>query len=90
MAMRNFKFTWKSNENKYGPVITRVSEISVKNSGDLAIDAKTATAVFTTNFGSLKKNSILSIQEFDEKGDIGEPIVPSEEENAIIPVKKNK
>ena len=90
MAMRNFRFTWKSNKNKYEPIITRVSEISVKNSGDLAIDAKAAAAIFTTNFGSLKKNSILSIQEFDENGNVGEPIVPSEEENAIIPVKKNK
>ena len=88
--MRNFKFTWTSNKNKYAPAATRVSEISVKNSGDLAIDAKAATAIFTANFGSLKKNSILSIQEFNANGNVGEPIVPSEEENSIIPVKKNK
>ena len=84
--MRHFIFTWAAIE-KHGKAIMRNNKITVLNTtGDIGHDAKSAVNIFTANFGNLKKNEIFSIQEVDENGkSIGEPILPTEGENAIVP-----
>lgn len=85
--MRKFIFTWHENV-KYGKPVERKNTISVINKGDIGMTAKAATEVFTKNFGSLKYNTIVSIQEIDEKGKlIGEPITPVDD-FSIIPTGK--
>lgn len=87
MANRKFAFTWYENP-KYGSPITRVNPIEVTNaSSDTGFAAKAAVDIFTKAFGGLKKNTIVSIQEYGDNGPIGEPIVPKED-NDIIPTKK--
>ena len=87
--IRNFSFKWYKNE-KYHKPIERVNSIAVSNaSADTAKAAKTAVEIFTKNFGNLKQNTIISIQEYNEDGPVGEPIIPSDETN-IIPLKKEK
>ena len=82
--MRKFIFTWYENV-KYGTPLERKNTITVKNKGDIGMTAKAATEAFTRNFGSLKYNTILSIQEIDADGNpIGEPITP-QEDSSIIP-----
>ena len=84
--MKKFCFTWYKNE-KYSTPIERKTEIS-SPVDDLASAAKQATVIFTKLNGSLKANTIVSIQEIDAEGNpIGEPIIPTEEE-MIVPVKK--
>ena len=84
--MRHFIFTWAAIE-KHGKTIMRNNKITVSNTtGDIGHDAKSAVNIFTANFGNLKKNEIFSIQEVDKNGkSIGEPILPAEGENAIVP-----
>ena len=85
--MRKFIFTWYENV-KYGKPVERKNTISVINKGDIGATAKAATNVFTKNFGSLKCNTIISIQEINENGDaVGEPITP-QEDSSIIPTGK--
>ena len=87
MANRKFAFTWYENP-KYGNPITRTNAVEVPNaSPDTGMVAKTAVALFTKSFGNLKKNTIVSIQEFNDKGPVGEPITPNDE-NDIVPTKK--
>ena len=82
--MKRFIFTWYENV-KYGTPVERKNTITVKNKGDIGMTAKAATDVFTKNFGSLKYNTIVSIQEIDENGNsVGEPITP-QENSSIIP-----
>lgn len=87
--VRAYKFTWyETKDTKYGgePNI-RTTKVGLSNPiGYTPYDAKCALGIFTSNNGNLKKNTILKIQEFDENGQIGEDIVPSEKEDAIIPV----
>ena len=81
---RIFDFTWYKNV-KYGEPMVRTNRIMVANDGDVGRAAKAATNVFTKNFGNLKKNTIISIQEINEKGEkVGEPIVP-QGETSIVP-----
>ena len=85
--MRNFIFTWYNNV-KYGKPVERKNTISVINKGDISATAKAATEVFTKSFGSLKYNTIVAIQEIDEKGNfVGEPIVP-QDDTSIVPTRK--
>jgi hypothetical protein len=85
---RNFAFKWYAN-TRYGSPIERTNLVLVSGTGDIGSDAKSATDVFCKTFGNLKKNTIVSIQELDEKGTaIGEPIIPSDEV-VTVPVKKN-
>ena len=56
-----------------------------KPTGKVEYDARQALNLFIRNFGGLKKNDVLYIKEFDENGQIGEDIVPTSDENAIIP-----
>lgn len=87
MKQRIFIFNWHEN-TRYGNPIERKNSVSITKTNDIGHDAKQATEVFCKTFGNLKKNTINSIQETDEKGEpIGEPITPAEE-NSIIPAKK--
>jgi hypothetical protein len=87
MAKRNFAFTWHKNEKCIEPII-RHNSITVSNaSDDTAFAAKAATELFCKTFGNLKKNTIISIQEYNEKGPVGEPIIPTDN-NSIVPLSK--
>lgn len=85
--LRNYEFNWyPTKDAKYGksPVV-RSNMVELTNPlGKTEIDAKMALAIFTKRFGNLNKNTIVSIKEFGEDGQIGEDIIPAEE-NSIIP-----
>lgn len=85
---RKFIFTWYKNE-KYNKSFERKSEIVVIDAPlDIGAAAKSAVNIFTKSFGNLKKNTIVSIQEYNNYNEpIGEPIVP-EMETGILPIKK--
>ena len=69
-----------------GEKASRRTRISLsKPVGDTSVDAKNALNIFTNSFGSLKKNTISYIKEFDEKGQIGKDIVPAEG-SSIVPI----
>ena len=87
MKSRIFLITWKENKRNS---IERTNKISVSSPvGDIGQDAKAALNLFCANFGNLKKNEIITIQEVDEYGvEIGEPIKPTSNENNIVPYKK--
>jgi hypothetical protein len=85
--MRAFIFKWKENK-KYSIERENLIQIS-RETGDIGQDAKAALNLFCANFGNLKKNEIITIQEVDEHGvEIGEPIKPTSNENNIVPYKK--
>lgn len=84
MAKKNYKtfvFNWYKNE-KYGQPI-------VCNNTIVATSAKAATGLFMQAFGNLKKNTINYIQEInpDTKENIGEPIIPDNDNDTIPAVK---
>lgn len=85
--MRSFIIKWKENKKHS---IERENLITVsRESGDIGIDAKAALNLFCANFGNLKKNEIISLQEVNENGEhIGLPITPTSDENKIVPYKK--
>lgn len=84
---RTFVFNWYEN-TRYGEPIKRKNSIMLGGTSDIGHDAKNATELFCKNFGNLKKNTIISIQEINDKGEpVGEPIIPADE-NSIIPFKK--
>jgi hypothetical protein len=88
---RSYEITWYANKDaKYKEPTPRHTKLSIgKPTGETSIDAKAALGVFTANFGSLARNTIVSIKEFDENGNqLGEDITPSDKENSIIPVAK--
>ncbi len=82
---RIYHFTWYP--TKDGETLSRHTSIQIsKPTGKTEIDAKNAMELFVKSCGSLKKNTIIKIQELDENGEqIGEDITPSADENAIIP-----
>lgn len=84
---RSFVFIWKPID-KYGTATERHNLITLSNAtGQIGTDAKFATDLFCKQFGGLKKNEIICIQELDEKGKpIGEPITPMDNSN-MVPVK---
>ena len=84
--MKTFMFTWYKNE-KYGNPIERHNLIQVTAGPDIGTSAERATNVFCKNFGNLKQNTIISIQEMANGKPVGEPIVP-QEDTSIIPIKK--
>ena len=85
---RTFTFKWYENARYDSPIERTNSILLPAATGDVSRDAKAATEIFCKSFGNLKKNTIISIQERDEKGGlVGEPIIPSEE-NSIIPTKR--
>lgn len=84
---RHFSFKWYKNE-RYREPMERVNSVTVTDAPmDTALAAKTAVTLFTRNFGSLKANTIVSIQEYNEDGPVGDPIIPSDDTD-IIPVKR--
>ena len=81
---RIFDFTWHENV-RFGQPMIRTNRVMVASNGDVGQAAKAATNVFTKNFGNLKRTTIVSIQEINEKGEkVGEPIVP-QDETSIVP-----
>ena len=85
--VRKFSFKWYKNE-KFREPVERVNSITVTDaSSDTGVAAKAAVNLFTKSFGSLKYNTIISIQEYDENGPVGEPIVPMED-TSIVPLSK--
>ena len=85
---RQYNFEWyETKMAKYGDPIIRHSIIDLSHpTGKTEIDAKKALSIFMAVNGNLKKNTIVRIKEMDENGQIGEDIVPSEGENAIVPM----
>lgn len=82
--MRTFEITWYKNERN--PIERKNRVLVTRPTGAIEKDAKYAVGLFTAEFGSLKKNSIISIAEIDKDGNqIGELITPMDGENAIIP-----
>lgn len=82
--MKDFIFTYKE-KTKYKPLELHTKISLSKDVNDIGIDAKRALSIFTKEFGSLKKNEIISIQEIDLEGNpIGEPIKPIGE-TSILP-----
>lgn len=67
--MNKFVFTYfPTKEMKYGAPVNRTVEV-------FAQSAPAAIDVFERTMGSLKKNHLVSIQEYDEMGEpFGEPI----------------
>lgn len=86
---RYYIFKWHENTNHWGKgPIERYNRINLPDpTGKVEIDAKKAVELFIRGFGNLKQNTIVSIKEFDENGQIGEDIIPAAE-NIIVPIKK--
>ena len=81
--IRNYNITWYA--TKDGEAFTRQTFLRLsKPTGRTEFDAQAALNIFISQFGNLKKNTIVKIIEMDENGQIGDPIVPTGD-NAIIP-----
>lgn len=85
--IRKYNIEWYSKKDGEDLKRNTLIEIS-KPTGKTNKDAKAAVNIFTSQCGNLKKNVIIKIKEMDENGQIGEDIVPSNDENAIIPIKR--
>lgn len=81
--IRKYRITWFSNKDK----LQRTSYVKLsKPVGDTSVDAKAALNIFISQFGNLKYNTIIKIQEFDENNNqLGEDIVP-QNDTSFIPV----
>lgn len=89
--VRNYEITWYlTNDAKYGKTPTfRTNKVTLsKPTGKTSVDARAALGIFIANFGNLKKNTIVKIKEFDENGQIGADITPSDDDTAIVPIRK--
>jgi len=83
-SKRYYVIEWYK-KNKYGNNVTRHTNVSLPRfTGDTAVDSKMALQIFIKNNGNLNKIEVVKIKEFNEHGQIGEDITPSN--NAIIPV----
>ncbi len=83
---RYYIIKWCENTTKWGKTIERNSKVVIQNpTGKVEVDAKKAVEIFIRGFGNLKQNTILSIKEFDENGQIGEDIIPADG-SAIVPI----
>lgn len=81
--IRNYNITWYP--TKEGEKMARQTFIKLsKPTGQTNYDAKAALNIFISQFGSLKKNTVVKIIEMDENGQIGEDIVPVDN-TSIIP-----
>lgn len=80
---RRYRISWYANKDK----LKRTSWIKLsKPTGEVTIDAKAALNIFISEFGDLKYNTIIKIQEFDENGiQLGEDIVP-QNDTSFIPI----
>lgn len=81
--IRKYKIVWHSNKDNY----SRANYIKLSNpTGDVSIDAKRALNIFISEFGDLKHNTIIKIQEFDENGvQIGKDIIPTDK-TTVVPI----
>ena len=85
---RYYIIKWHEKTTKWGKPIERYNRINIQNpTGKVEVDAKKAVEVFIRGFGNLKQNTILSIKEFDENGQIGEDIIPTDG-STIVPIAK--
>ena len=83
--IRNYTIEWYP--TKDGKEFKRSTFLKLsKPTGQTSYDAKAALNIFTSQFGNLKRNTIIKIIEMDENGQIGEDITPMDKENAIIPI----
>ena len=83
--IRNYNIEWYPTRD--GIELKRQTFIRLsKPTGHTNVDAKAALNIFISQFGNLKKNTIIKIKEMDENGQIGEDIIPTDNENAIIPI----
>ena len=81
--MRKFEITWFKNERN--PIERKNLVTVTRPTGAIEKDAKTALGIFSSAFGNLKKNTIVSIIEIDKDGNqIGEPITPVDG-SSIVP-----
>lgn len=81
--IRNYNIIWYP--TKDGKNFERSTFIKLsKPLGKTEFDAKAALNIFMAQCGNLRRNTIVKIIEMDENGQIGEPIVPTED-SAIIP-----
>ena len=85
--IRKYNIEWYPTKER-NPINRHTFIQLTKPIGDTAVDAKAALNIFCANNGNLKKNTIVKIIEMDENGQIGEDIVPTEGENAIIPTRR--
>ena len=84
--IRNYSIEWYP--TKDGEDFKRSTFIKLsKPTGKTEYDAKAALNIFISQCGNLKKNTIIRIKEMDESGQIGEDIIPTNE-NTIIPTAK--
>lgn len=82
---RNYNIEWYKTKER-NPIHRNTFIQLSKPTGQTNIDAKAALNIFISNNGNLNKNTIVKIIEMDENGQIGEDIVPTDNENAIVPV----
>jgi len=82
--IRNYNIEWYPTKEREKLKRTTLIKLN-KPTGKTEYDAKAALGIFIASCGNLKKNTIIKIVEMDENGQIGEDIVPSTEENAVIP-----
>ena len=82
---RYYIFDWYYKKDaKYKTPLIRHSNVSlIKFTKDTSVDAKMALQIFMKQNGNLNKVEIVKIREFDEHGQIGEDIIPSENTNII-------
>lgn len=85
--MRSFKIYYKDSRDKLDIELVKKVTIS-KPTGNIGQDAKSALEIFLANFGGMKRNTIIKIQEINKMGqDIGLPIIPNED-STIVPTKR--
>jgi len=86
---RYYIFKWIPIElKKWGKNVPRTTTISIPNpSYETARDCKRALQLFISMNGNLTKNEIFTIKECNQDGQIGEDIIP-ENDNSIIPTSK--
>lgn len=81
--IRNYNIEWYPTRD--GIEFKRSSFIRLsKPTGKTEYDAKAALNIFISQFGNLKKNTIVKIIEMDENGQIGKDIVPTDG-SSIVP-----
>lgn len=84
--IRNYSIEWYPTRD--GEDFKRSTFIKLgRPCGKVEVDAKAALNIFISQFGNLKKNTIIRIKEMDENGQIGDDIVPTEDSN-ILPIRR--
>ena len=79
---RYYVFEWYE-KNKRNKIVRHSAVRLSKFIGDTATDSKLALQIFMAQNGGLNKIEIIKIKEFNENGQIGEDITPSENTNIV-------